>query len=303
MGKGMVFLTVLLCFCLPAPPTQGAPVEVLEGHFIIGGQCTNASESSIQMADVIELPGLVEDYTATWCTNCVDVEHALEEIPTIYLQQYHFHRAIGETEDPFGSIILDERWEERYDKRIPPTVVFNGSLKKVGSVPEGNSLKEDYDILTNTSAPIQEGQTQFSWTPSEGEGVLTWNFDPAGFSLENYTVQVQAWFVETGATFEEGSNNLGYYPHIVKEIHSLGEVLNGTATLSIPTAYDGDDIEIHLMYEFQSKNNQQEPADLWWNSEEGGGDALPFIGLFDVILVIALVFVFRDTASIKVRRI
>ncbi len=250
MRTWLVVVLGLMLVC-GVPSSTAGPVEELDVGFIVGGQWTNASNSSIAYDQFVDLPALVEDYTATWCTNCVEVEHALDEIPSNFLQQYHFHRAIGETEDPFGSVVLDERWEERYDLRIPPTVVFNGYLKKIGSVAEGESLKADYDELTNSTPPIDDGTTQFIWTPSGDVGIVAWNVTFESSILENYSLDVQVWFVEGGATFEDGTNQLGYYPHIVREIHSLGNAMNGTSTLPIPVAFDGDDIEVHLIYEFK----------------------------------------------------
>jgi hypothetical protein len=41
---------------------------------------------------------------------------------------------------------------------------------------------------------------------------------------------------------------LGTYHHIVHRLDVLGHSLNGTATVNIPTAFDGSDMEIHLLY-------------------------------------------------------
>jgi len=289
----LIVVVVTLALLCSMPSTQAAPVEALDHGFILGGQWTNASNVSTQTDHFNDLPSLVEDYTATWCTNCVDVEHALDEIPPSFLQQYHFHRAIGETEDPFGSVVLDERWQEMYGLRIPPTVVFNGHLKKVGSVADGDSLKDDYDNLTNSTRLLDEGSSDFAWTPSGEVGVAVWNVNFSELVLEHYTIDVQVWFVESGATFEEGSNQLGYYPHIVREIHSLGSELNGTATLTIPTAFDDDDIEVHLMYEFTTIQDEECcEGDEKSTSEED--ESLPFLNLNELLLVIVLcTFVFQ----------
>lgn len=271
------------------PSNTAAPVEELDVGFIVGGQWTNASNSSTASDSFVDLPALVEDYTATWCTNCVDVEHALNEIPSQYLQQYHFHRAIGETEDPFGSVALDERWEDRYGLRIPPTVVFNGYLKKIGSVADGESLKDDYDELTNSTPPMDEGSTQFVWTPAGESGIVAWNVNISSNVLANYSLDVQVWFVESGATFEEGSNQLGYYPHIVREIHSLGNATNGSETLPIPVAFDGDDVEVHLMYEFKPIVLEGCCDEPMISDDDSMDNPLPYLGLIDIFAIIAIV--------------
>ena len=38
------------------------------------------------------------------------------------------------------------------------------------------------------------------------------------------------------------------YPSIVSKIIKLGTATTGTATISIPEAYDGNDMQVHLMY-------------------------------------------------------
>ena len=78
---------------------------------------------------------------------------------------FAFHRSIGETEDPFGTDALDQRWEERYDRHAPPTVVFNGSTYVIGSVPEGDSLLDDYRALANQSLDLPEGGTSVFGRP------------------------------------------------------------------------------------------------------------------------------------------
>jgi len=154
-------------------------------------------------------------------------------------------------------------------------------------------LKDDYDNLTNSTRHLDEGTTDFVWTPSGDDGIIAWNVNFSALVLENYTLDVQVWFVESGATFEEGSNQLGYYPHIVREIHSMGSDLNGTATLTIPTAFDDDDIEVHLMYEFTSIQDEEccEGDDKPTSEDD---ESLPFLNVNDLLLVIVLsIFVFR----------
>ena len=51
---------------------------------------------------------------------------------------FAFHRSIGETEDPFGTDVI-ANVGERYDRRAPPTVVFNAFVRH-RSVPEGDLL-------------------------------------------------------------------------------------------------------------------------------------------------------------------
>jgi hypothetical protein len=83
--------------------------------------------------------------------------------------------------------------------------------------------------------------------------------------LANATLNVSAFVVESAANFEEGTNGLGTYPHIVRNIQVLGHERQGTGTVSLPTTFDGDDLEVHLLYEIVP--NEPEPV-----VEENGQD-------------------------------
>ena len=65
---------------------------------------------------------------------------------------------------------------------------------------------------------------------------------------ETHELSVNAWFVEASAEFSEGSNGEEIYPSIVSKIIKLGTATTGTATISIPETYDGNDMQVHLMY-------------------------------------------------------
>lgn len=256
--RRVALLLAALLVLLPLNVQAGTPVAVDDGAVFgsHGGAVTSANTSAISLDD---LNPVLEDYTATWCTNCVDVEHALEDLVaerggTIFA----FHRSIGETEDPFGTDALDERWEERYDRRAPPTVVFNGSTYVIGSVPEGESLLDDYRALANQSMALPAGGTSvFSWTAAQsGSTTVTWDVNlPASETWALHTVQLELWVVETTATFLEGSNGQEQYPHIVRSIIAVddalwdgGVVLQGSSPVALPAAFDGDDLEVHLVH-------------------------------------------------------
>jgi len=241
--------SLLLLAILPFTSSGGPTIEVDSGA-IFGGQWAQANMSATSTQNLSELPAIVEDYTATWCENCLEVEHALDTIePYGLIQQYQFHRSIGETQDPFGTEVLDERWEERYGLRQPPTVVFNGTLKKVGSVPEFDSLEEDYSSLANQSLNLGMGSTTMTWTPtSDLTGTIAWSLTIEDSVTADARMNVSVWIVEASAEFEEGSNGKGIYPHIVREIIDLGSQSNGTQSIELPQPFDGDDLQIHLMY-------------------------------------------------------
>lgn len=260
-GRGMRRFALLLAALLvlvPLPAQAGTPIAVDDGAVFgsHGGSVTTANTSATALDD---LDPVLEDYTATWCTNCVDVEHALEDLVAERGGAiFSFHRSIGETEDPFGTDELDERWEERYDRRAPPTVVFNGTTMVIGSVPEGDSLLDDFRTLANNSLEIPAGATSiFSWTASQsGSTTVSWEVNlPESEAWAGHQIRLEVWVVEATATFSEGTNGQGEYPHIVRSISTVDEVawdgavsLRGSSAVALSPAFDGDDLEVHLIH-------------------------------------------------------
>ncbi len=259
-------LLVALClFCavsVGVTPATGLPASPVDHGMVFGGQWSAASNASASVThNFSELPAVVEVFTATWCENCVDVEHALDDVQDLgLLQQYHVHRAIGETQDPFGTVELDQRWRDKYGLSSPPAVVFNGTMKKIGSVADDGTLVNEFSNLAQRDLGLGQGSTTFAWTPIDGsKGTVAWHLDINATHLENASLNVSIFVVESAADFEEGTNGLGTYPHIIHNIQVVGHELQGTGTVSLPTAFDGDDLEVHLIYEIIP--NQQEPTD------------------------------------------
>ena len=257
MRRAALLLAALLVL-LPLNVQAGTPVAVDDGAVFgsHGGAVASANTSATALDD---LDPMLEDYTATWCTNCVDVEHALEDLVAERGGHiFAFHRSIGETEDPFGTDALDQRWEERYDRRAPPTVVFNGSTYVIGSVPEGDSLLDDYRALANQSLDLPEGGTSvFSWTAAQsGSTTVTWEVNlPVSSVWNGHLVRLEVWVVEATANFPEGTNGQEDYPHIVRSISTVDELvweeavsLQGTSAVALPAAFDGDDLEVYLVH-------------------------------------------------------
>ena len=256
--RRIALLMITLVVLLPLNVQAGAPVAVDDGAVFgsHGGAVSSANTSAVALED---LDPILEDYTATWCTNCVDVEHALEDLVAERGGHiFAFHRSIGETEDPFGSDALDERWEQRYDRRAPPTVVFNGTTYVIGSVPEGDSLLDDYRALANQSLDLPAGSTSvFSWTTAQsGSTTVTWDVNlPPSSAWNGHLVRLEVWVVEATANFPEGTNGQGDYPHIVRSISTVDELvwneavsLQGSSALALPPAFDGDDLEVYLVH-------------------------------------------------------
>ena len=282
--SGLVSL-MLLAVIIPIN-ADASPAEVLEVGAVFGGQWVEANNSTIQHNQLADLPTIVEDYTATWCTNCVEVEHALDDIAQqIPINQYNFHRSIGETQDPFGTDVLDQRWDSRYGQRVPPTVIFNGSQKQVGSVSNGDTLQEDYTALAQLDLALGQGSSSFSWTATgQGSGSVSWNLSIDDSQFGESVISVNLWVVEASAHFEDGTNGLEDYPYIVREIQSLGNSTNGTAQITLPEAFDGDDLSVHLVYQVNNPIVEDNTDTLDSNTSKERG--LPAISLIATLAII-----------------
>ena len=71
----------------------------------------------------------------------------------------------------------------------------------------------------------------------------------------------------------------------------LGTNLDGTATIEIPSAYDGDDLEVHLVYVMTIPETKD---DLPTTTEPGNDDALPgFITSLTVLAIAAAAMISR----------
>ena len=288
----MVALALLLAFT----PSSGTalPAAPVDNGIVFGGQWSPAGNTTASITqNFSELPAVVEVFTATWCENCVDVEHALDDVQAEgWLQQYHMHRSIGETQDPFGTDVLDQRWRDKYGPSSPPAVVFNGSMKKIGSKADDGTLQNEFTNLAKTDLGLGEGSTTFAWTPIDNRsGTVAWALDIGAEHVENATLNVTVFIVESHADFEEGSNGLGTYPHIVRSIVALGDQSQGSATVQLPIPFDGNDLEIHLVYEIMpdaGKETEDEPLTVVPDEEDT--PALSFALTF-VASALALLFI------------
>jgi len=251
-NKVWLVMTLFLCSSL-SYVSAGNPEKLEDVGAVFGGAHVNANESGNFSMAFSEMPAIVEDYTATWCENCVDVEHALNDVEeTNNMQQYHFHRFIGESEDPLGSEEGDERWEDRYQMRLPPTVVFNGTIKQSGSVPASESLQTDYNenLANSLQIGVESSSLTYSIQANNTNPVVTWNLVIDSSTLpDNSSVKSMIWVVEKLAHFPEGSNGEEYYHDSVRMVVDLGSALSGTKEITLPDAFDGDDLEIHLIHE------------------------------------------------------
>ena len=294
--RATCIILILLISIIPSS-NAGAPEDLDEVGFVFGGVHIDANNSGNATMALSDLPAIVEDYTATWCTNCVKVENALDDVEeTNNMQQYHFHRFIGESEDPLGSQEGDDRWIERYDQRLPPTVVFNGTIRQVGSVPSGDSLQDDYNANLQNSLSLGQGTSTLGWVAStnDSSAIATWNLVMDTDAIpEGATVMSSIWVVEHLAYFPDGSNGEEYYHESVRAIIELGESMSGSMEVTLPAAYDGDDLEVHLIHEVvlpePVDENPVAPADPVEeeDDEDSGLPSISFIAVLSVIMVAA----------------
>ena len=261
---------------------------------LFGGQWTWANNSSSQTSDLDSLPAIAEDYTATWCTNCVKVEDVLQDLDDEgIVQKYHFHRN-NDHEDPFGSENTEDHYKQRYGSGAPPIVVFNGTVKQIGSIPNSDSLETDYRTIVSQSLTLV-GNTTFTWTAlGNNSGTVSWAIDTDLTRFGEYNMSVNAWIVESSAEFKQGSNGKEIYPNIVKKIINLGSEKIGTSSIDLPEAFDGDDLQIHLMYHFTPiDNSADEPIND--SEQENKGDSLPSLSAITSIMVVLFAALIRKS--------
>ena len=279
MREAKLIIAILILTSMSSAISVAAPsTPTPEGTgALFGGQSFDISDSNVTTTNLSELPPIAEVYTATWCSNCVDVEHALENIENeTHLQQYHIHRAINEAQDPLGSIELDQRFHDRYGIYAPPMVVMNGTVMKLGSVTDYDSLEIEFSEMTQHTDSFglgnpMNGTSFFSWnSTSETTGIASWSLELKEHSIDpntTHTLSAYAWVVEHSANFEEGTNGLGDYPDVVRGIIQLGDIAiesdlivgSGSSEITLPAAYDGNDLSVHLIYQFNAL--VEEPLD------------------------------------------
>jgi len=288
------FLTLLLfaALLLPAPVQAGAPI-MIANQGILGGQMIDLAgisnnSTTMTVGGDMTATQVVEVYTATWCENCVDSEHALMdalegEDATVLVH----HRYIGESQDPFGSQAGDERWIELYGEtskemangldRAAPTVVFDGYRFVAGSAPHGDSLESDYTGMFADKHDFRSWngvESSFTWAGDNSTGMLTWKMDIHPEEPEGLTWVHRLMVVEHSGYFPDGGNGLEHYDDIVRAVIDLDATIQGDGTewggeqsITLPAAYDGDDLSLVVVHEWK----QTPPVTESKPSEEAGG--------------------------------
>ena len=107
MRRLIAIISVLMLVAITTPTTNALPPEQTDAGALFGGQSSIANNTTALTGELADMPVIVEEYTATWCSNCVDVEMAIKNIADQEnIKSYMFHRSIGETQDPLGQMSL-----------------------------------------------------------------------------------------------------------------------------------------------------------------------------------------------------
>jgi len=301
MRKILAFSLVCFFVMMSASTSVAKPAVETSNGPVFGGQHTDINNQSNQTAKISVLPAVAEDFTATWCTNCVKVEHALDELEVEgLLQKYEFHVNPDLDESGFGSEDITQHLDARYGAESPPLVAINGTIKKHGSLPESDSLVNDYRDMMQNPLDFGDASSSFIWTPStENTGVITWSLDADLSTYPEATLSVNAWIVEQSAEFDGGSNGQGTYFDLVRQITDLGSNPQGTANITIPTPHDGDDLEVHLVYLLNMPVGEEPLDELQCLLPEGCEDETKAIPGFGVMITLLAGF----SAALVARRI
>ena len=315
MRKFLTFF-VFAILLLPAP-VQALPPVTISNQGILGGYMIDlegVSNNSTVLSAGGDMTGIqvVEVYTATWCINCVDSEHALmdaleNESATVLVH----HRNISETEDPFGTLEGDERWIELYGEtsnestrmaRAPPSVVFDGSRMKIGSTADGDSLESDYAEMFADKHEYRSWDidSEFTWTGDNRSGMFAWKMDavPESQSTSGLTWTHRLMVVEHSAYFPEGGNGLEYYEDVVRTVIDLeateqsdGTEWGGEMALNLPIAWDGDDLSLVLVHEWTLPEDDSSDGD---RGDEDKGLLSGFLAPIGIIAMGAAALTRRD---------
>ncbi|MBJ84288.1 MAG: hypothetical protein CMB52_02060 [Euryarchaeota archaeon] len=304
-------LTLLLfvALLLPTPVQAGIPVEI-SNQGILGGQMIDLAgvsnnSTTLSVGGDMTATQVVEVYTATWCENCVGSEHALMDAlegqdATVLVH----HRYIGELQDPFGSQEGDDRWIGLYGEtskemtnleRAAPSIVFDGYRFVAGSTPQGESLESDYAGMFADKHAYRSWNgvdSNFTWTGDNSSGTITWKMDIHPEQPEDLIWVHRLMVVEHSGYFPDGGNGLEHYDHIVRAVIDLdavedGTEWNGEQAITLPSAYDGDDLSLVIVHEWK----MPEPT---LESEEEEGFLSGFLAPLGLIALGAAALTRRD---------
>ena len=285
-------ITFILFICnLTIISVNGETNDESERNAIFGGIVIDPNENFSSSVYTKDASSIAHIFTATWCTPCVEVEHAIEDVANdTNVTMLTFHRFAGETEDPFGSENAENWWKEWFNEERPlqPTAIINGGESLIGAsqgsydnlyskVLEKPNLESDEQTVSSMI------DTSFDSNTSE----LTWEVTNVD---ECEDVKTFVNFVEDVAFFPNGSNGLENYTHIVhhvKEIQGKSGTADLSQELSEINAYDGDDLKLIITFGCISNSNDEGGTSDGEDSSENSG-FLPHVGFISTIMTVII---------------
>ena len=286
----MVTFILFICnFTVISVGAQGAEGDQDPGlKAIFGGIIIDSNESSNNSINTKDAPSIAHIFTATWCTPCVEVEHAIEDVANeTDLVMLTFHRFAGETEDPFGSENAEDWWKTTFEQQRPlqPTAIINGGEVLIGA------SQGSYDNIyskaierPNLDSANESSMIHTSFDSNSSE--LTWEVTNTDL-CDDLDIYVN--FVEDVAYFPNGSNGLKNYTHIVHHVKKMsGNSGNADLSQSISeiNAFDGNDLKIVITFGCIDTSYSDPWGDHHELEEES--DSLPHIGLIPTIMTILI---------------
>ncbi|MCH2637089.1 MAG: hypothetical protein MKZ56_01800 [Candidatus Thalassarchaeum sp.] len=108
-------------------------------------------------------------------------------------------------------------------------------------------------------------ESDFKWTGDNSSGELSWSMVIQPDEPELMTWRHRLMVVEHSAYFPEGSNGLEHYDDIVRAVIELnvtgnnGTAVGGEQEITLPAAYDGDDLSLVVVHEWKQTPSIDEP--------------------------------------------
>ena len=285
----ITFILFICNFTVLSVGAQGAEDNQEPGlKAIFGGIIIDSNESSNNSINTKDAPSIAHIFTATWCTPCVEVEHAIEDVANeTDLVMLTFHRFAGETEDPFGSENAEDWWKTTFEQQRPlqPTAIINGGEALIGA------SQGSYDNIyskaiekPNLGSANESSMIHTSFDSNSSE--LTWEVTNTDLCDD---LEIYVNFVEDVAYFPNGSNGLKNYTHIVHHVKKIsGNSGNADLSQSISdiNAFDGNDLKIVITFGCIDTSYHDPLEDHHELEEES--DSLPHLGFIPTIMTILI---------------
>ena len=181
--------------------------------------------------------------------------------------------------------------------REPHSVVFDGHRFVAGSAPHGDSLESDYAGMFADKHDYRSWglESDFTWTGDNSSGALSWSMGIQPDEPELMTWRHRLMVVEHSAYFPEGSNGLEHYDDIVRAVIELnvtgnnGTAVGGEQEITLPAAYDGDDLALVVVHEWK-----QTPPTIEPNPNEGPASLPGFLAPLGLVALGAAAVACRD---------